>query len=291
MILIYSCPSDALDLELSVMMKNWLQDLGVTSEWLVNCNDLGRVQWFDEELEIRAITSTEFKSICEEIKPNFLIIDGLPFGFNGESVELIGKIPTLWLARRLKWKEYLNFLSLSESALPNISSLALEPMSQEQTTFVEKGQFLELSYPILDAGPLPVSELDDDARRWLLLPSLDENQIAQQGGYAMELIEKEQKIPHLLDVAEFDPFCLPLYHLVSKYQRVIGGCSYAAACLALQWIGKDLKMGFRWVDQCDSWDDQTGRLACIRQRKWLKKDRTIDWQEWLKQQLKSGGVL
>ena len=30
-------------------------------------------------------------------------------------------------------------------------------------------------------------------------------------------------------------------------------------------------MGFRWVDQCSSWDDQAGRLQAIRKRSWLKK--------------------
>ena len=133
--------------------------------------------------------------------------------------------------------------------------------------------------------------MESDSRKWLLLPSLDENQIAQQGGYAMELIEKEQKIPHLLDVAEFEPFQLPLSYLVSNYQRVIGGCSYSAACLALQWIGKDLNMGFRWVDQCHSWDDQAGRLQAIRKRAWLKKDQYTDWKLWIKKHLEDKGVL
>ena len=95
----------------------------------------------------------------------------------------------------------------------------------------------------------------------------------------------------LLDVAEFEPFQLPLSFLINQYQRVIGGCSYSAACLALQWIGKDLNMGFRWVDQCDTWDDQAGRLQAIRKRAWLKKDQSDDWKLWIQQHLESRGVL
>lgn len=291
MILIYSCPADALDLELSIYVHQWLKSQGLVSKWLVNCEDLGKVCWFDEDVEVTAVSSEEFEDYYQQIKPTLLIVDGLPFGLKGECFNTIETTSTLWFSRRLRWDSYLDFLNL-ENLDVSLTTLLLEPVSESQRTFIQNGNFLELTFPILDAGQLPTSNThDDDARQWLLLPSLDENQIAQQGGYAMELIEKEQKIPHLLDVAEFDPFQLPLHHLVSKYQRVIGGCSYSAASLALQWIGKDLKMGFRWVDQCDSWDDQTGRLSCIRKRKWLKKDRTIDWESWIKQWLNAGGKL
>lgn len=291
MILIYSCPADALDLELSIHINDWLKSLGIASKWLVSCEDLGQVYWFDEEIEVSVISGEEFEDYYNKLKPDMLIVDGLPFGSKGECINVIKQVPTLWFSRRLRWDSYLAYLDLKLVDI-KLTTILLEPVSDSQQSFIQNGKFFELTFPILDAGQLPASNaLDDDARHWLLLPSLDENQIAQQGGYAMELIEKEQKIPHLLDVAEFDPFQLPLYHLVSKYQRVIGGCSYSAACLALQWIGKDLKMGFRWVDQCDSWDDQTGRLSCIRKRKWIKKDRTLDWENWVKQWINSGGKL
>ena len=50
-------------------------------------------------------------------------------------------------------------------------------------------------------------------------------------------------------------------------------------------------MGFRWVDQCDTWDDQAGRLQAIRKRAWLKKDQSDDWKLWIQQHLESRGVL
>tara|TARA_Y100000589_G_scaffold113653_1_gene107983 strand:+ start:188 stop:1060 length:873 start_codon:yes stop_codon:yes gene_type:complete len=289
-ILLYSCPADALDLELSIHLLNWFEKQGLPCKWLVNCGYIGKILWYGNPLPAPHIMPNDFEQHLQNIEPEFLIVDGLPFGSEGECYEIHNRIPTIWISRRLRWAEYLSDLNITNPSNCG-ASLVLEPVSSLQMDFVSFGECLQIEFPALDAGPLPTHEGESDSRQWLLLPSLDENQIAQQGGYAMELIEKEQKIPHLLDAAEFDPFELPLGHLVSKYQRVIGGCSYSAACLALQWIGKDLKMGFRWVDQCNSWDDQAGRLRSIRKRSWLKKERSIDWKLWIKQQLESKGLL
>ena len=290
MILLYSCPADALDLELSIHLRDWFEELGVRCEWLVNCENLGRVLWYGNELPVPHIIPDDFKQHIGRIKPELLIIDGLPFGSKGECHQTINEMPTMWVARRLHWTAYLRKLKIENPAICNLS-LVLEPLSKDQMDYINLVEHLQIQFPALDAGALPIYDIGSDSRKWLLLPSLDENQIAQQGGYAIELIEKEQKIPHLLDVAEFEPFQLPLNHLVSQYQRVIGGCSYSAACLALQWIGKDLNMGFRWVDQCSSWDDQAGRLKAIRKRSWLKKERSVDWKLWIKQHLEDRGVL
>ena len=217
MILLYSCPADALDLELSIHLRDWFEELGVRCEWLVNCENLGRVLWYGNELPVPHIIPDDFKKYVGRIKPKLLIVDGLPFGSKGECHQTINEMPTMWVARRLHWTAYLRKLKIENPAICNLS-LVLEPLSEEQMNYINLVEHLQIQFPALDAGALPIYDIGSDSRKWLLLPSLDENQIAQQGGYAIELIEKEQKIPHLLDVAEFEPFQLPLNHLVSQYQ-------------------------------------------------------------------------
>lgn len=290
MILLYSCPADPLDLELSIDLLHWLNEQGLQCEWLVNCESLSDVLWYGSPLKVMHVAATDFDKQLRSLKPKFLIVDGLPFGSKGECYEAIEKVPSMWIARRLHWTAYLKKIQIENPSIYDLS-LILEPLSPDQMAYVKLTEYLQIKFPALEAGALTASTNVSDSRKWLLLPSLDANQIAQQGGYAMELIEKERQIPHLLDVAEFEPFQLPLSFLVNQYQRVIGGCSYSAACLALQWIGKDLNMGFRWVDQCDTWDDQAGRLQAIRKRAWLKKDQSDDWKLWIQQHLESRGVL
>ena len=69
----------------------------------------------------------------------------------------------MWVARRLHWTAYLRKLQIENPAICNLS-LVLEPLSKEQMSYVNSVEHLQIQFPALDAGALPIYDISSDSR-------------------------------------------------------------------------------------------------------------------------------
>ncbi len=205
------------------------------------------------------------------IKPEAIYLDAFPAGIQGEldPALLPPDVPIFYLARRLRWARYCDYLSPDAPRLA--ATYLLEPLEAAHLAWLREHSDLLLTLSLCDPPPerfsLDMSELRAPGRPlWLICHSGADSEIADLLDYAALQAHYQQRQPQLLLVAPQRPNwlpteimhldCYPVYPLFSLVDAIFSAGGFNSMRQTAAFADKHYPLPFP-----RRFDDQFARVA------------------------------
>lgn len=206
---------------------------------------------------------------------SLIILDTFPFGIVGEWLTLARDIPTLLIARSLKWHEYADMINARKAGTGRqhpTQSLVIEPLDTDYETMLkDSGAATYLHEPILRRRARPGG---NDARpelinRCAVVHSGDKYEQNSLLAYAARVL-RERDIVVPIDTVFPHQKLYPVDDLVSSYRYIVSGAGYNMAAMASQ-SGPHHHLLYPFPRK---YDDQHARKKQVESGLW--KDKKAD---------------